>query len=104
MVVFTSICANYLHKARVLARSVKKYIPDAVFIVCMTERGLTDSMRDDAFDSVVLSKDMWEGDFDAYIFKHAIGCTAHIQRNSSLYIWTRTAAYIPIFPNCGNFL
>ena len=72
MVVFTSICANYLHKARVLARSVKKYIPDAVFIVCMTERGLTDSMRDDAFDSVVLSKDMWEGDFDAYIFKHAI--------------------------------
>lgn len=56
MVVFTSICANYLHKARVLARSVKKYIPDAVFIVCMTERGLTDSMRDDAFDSVVLSK------------------------------------------------
>ena len=36
MVVFTSICANYLHKARVLARSVKKYIPDAVFIVCMT--------------------------------------------------------------------
>ena len=72
MVVFTSICANYLHKARVLARSVKKYIPDAVFIVRMTERGLTDSMRDDAFDSVVLSKDMWEGDFDAYIFKHAI--------------------------------
>ena len=38
----------------------------------MTERELTDSMRDDAFDSVVLSKDMWEGDFDAYIFKHAI--------------------------------
>ncbi len=26
MVVFTSICANYLHKARVLARSVKKNI------------------------------------------------------------------------------
>ncbi len=74
MVVFTSICANYLHKARVLARSVKKYIPDAVFIVCMTERGLTDSMRDDAFDSVVLSKDMWEGDFDAYILaRHCRG-------------------------------
>ena len=31
MVVFTSICTNYAHKARTLAESVKKNIPDAKF-------------------------------------------------------------------------
>ena len=28
MIVFTSICTNYAHKARTLAESVKKNIPD----------------------------------------------------------------------------
>ena len=72
MVIFTSICANYLHKARVLARSVKQNVPDATFVVCMTERTFTPAMQYDAFDSVVLSKDIWDGAFEPYIFKHAI--------------------------------
>ena len=72
MVIFTSICANYLHKARVLGRSVKQNIPDATFVVCMTEREKTPAMEYEAFDSVVLSKDMWEGNFEQFIFQHAI--------------------------------
>lgn len=72
MVIFTSICANYLHKARTLAKSVKKHIPDATFIVCMTERERIPAMESPYFDKVVLSKDMWNGNFNRYIFKHAI--------------------------------
>lgn len=72
MVIFTSICANYLHKARVLGRSVKRYMPDVTFVVCMTERERTPAMEDPSFDAVVLAKEMWNGNFDRFIFKHAI--------------------------------
>lgn len=72
MVIFTSICANYLHKARVLGRSVKQHIPDAVFVVCMTEREKTPAMEDPSFDKVVLAREMWDGNFDRFIFKHSI--------------------------------
>ena len=72
MIVFTSICTNYAHKARTLAKSVKENIPDAKFIVCLTEREVKESMDYPYFDEVVLSKDMWEGNFNRYIYKHAI--------------------------------
>lgn len=72
MIVFTSICANYLHKARTLAASVKQHIPDAMFMVCMTEREKTSAMDFHAFDEVILSKDMWVGNFNRFIYKHAI--------------------------------
>lgn len=72
MIIFTSICANYLHKARTLAKSVKDNIPDAVFVVCLTERELLPEFEYTYFDQIVLSKDAWEGNFDRFIFKHAI--------------------------------
>lgn len=72
MIVFTSICANYAHKARTLAESVKKNIPDARFIVCLTENKLPENIKYEYFDEIILSKDMWEGNFNRYIYKHAI--------------------------------
>ena len=72
MKVFTSICTNYAHTARTLAESVKKNIPDAKFLVCLTEREVPESMECEYFDDVILSKDMWEGNFNRYIYKHAI--------------------------------
>ncbi len=72
MVIFTSICANYTHKARLLAESVKKNIPDAKFILCLTEREIDSRIWSDLFDDILLSKDIWETDFDSFIFKHAI--------------------------------
>lgn len=72
MIVFTSICANYLHKARTLAKSVKDNIPDAIFVVCLTERETLPQFNYPYFDQIVLSKDAWEGNFDRFIFKHAI--------------------------------
>lgn len=72
MIVFTSICANYLHKARTLAESVKRNMPEAKFFVCMTERNKESFMEYEFFDEVILSKDMWRGNFNQFIYKHAI--------------------------------
>lgn len=72
MIIFTSICANYTHKARTLAESVKRHMPDATFFVCLTEREKPENVHSGYFDDVILSKDMWEGNFNRYIFKHSI--------------------------------
>lgn len=72
MVIFTSICANYVHKARTLAQSVKRHVSNAKFIVCLLEREIDPRIPADYFDDVVLAKDMWKGNFDRFIFKHTI--------------------------------
>jgi len=72
MIIFTSICSNYLHKARCLAQSVKKHMPYAKFFVCLTEREIPESAKNENFDKVILSREMWPGNFDHFIFKHAI--------------------------------
>ncbi len=72
MIIFTSICANYVHKARTLAKSVKENIPDATFVVCLVEREVSPQIEYPYFDKIVLAKDAWEGNFDRFIFKHAI--------------------------------
>lgn len=72
MVVFTSICANYLHKARILAKSVKDNITNVKFIVCLTENEKRTAFEYEYFDDIILSKDMWEGNFERFIFKHSI--------------------------------
>jgi hypothetical protein len=72
MLIFTSICANYLHKATVLANSIKRNIPDACFVVCLLEREIPTAANCPNFDRVVLAKDAWEGNFDRFIFKHTI--------------------------------
>ena len=73
MIIFTSICANYGHKARTLAASVHRYMPGAKFILCLTEREVPDTLAQDrCFDRVVLSREMWDGNFDRFIFKHDI--------------------------------
>lgn len=72
MIIFTSICANYVHKARTLAQSVKKHIPDAKMVLCLVEREIDSRIPCEYFDEIVLAKDAWEGNFDQFIFKHAI--------------------------------
>ena len=73
MIIFTSICANYLHKARTLAKSVKENINDATFMVALTEKSVPSSASCPYFDKVILSKDIWEGEsFESFIFPHAI--------------------------------
>ncbi|MBQ9210980.1 MAG: hypothetical protein IJ153_04705 [Clostridia bacterium] len=73
MIIFTSICSNYGHKARALASSVKQYLPEATFYVCLTEKEIPQALQEEkAFEHVVLSKDAWNGNFERFIFKHSI--------------------------------
>ena len=73
MIIFTSICANYAHKARTLAKSIKRNMPEVSFFICLTEREIPSELEQDkCFDRIILSKDMWEGNFDRFVFKHSI--------------------------------
>jgi hypothetical protein len=68
MIIFTSICANYLHKARTLAKSVKEHMPDANFIVCLVENEAGAAGNCEYFDRVVLAKEAWEENFDEFMY------------------------------------
>lgn len=73
MIVTTSICANYLPKAMVLAKSLKQYHPEARFVVCLLEREIHPAASEYAyFDEVILAKDLGFESFDKFIFKHSI--------------------------------
>ncbi len=73
MIVFTSICANYLPKALSLAKSVKSNIPDSHFCLCLLEREIhpfAEEARE--FDDVFLAKEVGFTNFDQFIFRHSI--------------------------------
>lgn len=73
MIFTTSICANYLPKAIVLAQSVKSHHPGSGFILCLTERErLKEADCHPSFDAVVLSKDLGIGNFNNFIFRHTV--------------------------------
>lgn len=75
MIVFTSICMNYLPKALVLGNSLKKHNKNVKFYVILVEREIPKqwpSIADDIVDKVILAKDLGFQDFDKFIFKHSI--------------------------------
>ncbi|MFD1884904.1 glycosyltransferase [Paenibacillus wenxiniae] len=73
MIITTSICANYLPKAIVLARSIKETNPEVRFILCLLERNIHPAAQNCSyFDDIVLGKDLGFEQFDKFIFKHAI--------------------------------
>ncbi|MFC1788721.1 glycosyl transferase [Thermodesulfobacteriota bacterium] len=76
---FTSITANYIPKARVLARSVKDHDPTAVFYLVLSDK-LPDSVKVDTepFDAILCIEDLGIPEFDSWVFKHGVVelCTA----------------------------
>lgn len=77
MIITTSICANYLPKARALGRSIKRHLPDAIFLVCLTEREIPtfayEFVNAGEIDEYVLSKDLGlADDFNRFLFKHRV--------------------------------
>lgn len=75
MVVFTSICMNYLPKALVLGESLKKTNPNVKFCVVLLEREISKEWPDNAnkiIDEVILAKHLDIKNFDNFIFKHSI--------------------------------
>lgn len=97
MIIVTTTSAALLYKAKVMARSVKTYMPDAKVVTCLIERELypfetengtkpfantpegqvADLRRSllrkgfENFDEVVLAKNMDVPDFDKLAFKHS---------------------------------
>ena len=73
MHVFTSIAANYLPKARVLAASVKKFHPQSTFHLVLSDdlpQGV--DLSKEQFDSVIKAEDLDIPDFRSWSFKHAV--------------------------------
>jgi hypothetical protein len=73
MIVCTSICANYIPKARVLASSFKKHNPGTKFILCLVEKTTHQAANDTAdFDLVIKGSELGIDSFESFIFKHSI--------------------------------
>jgi hypothetical protein len=73
MIYCTSICSNYIPKAKVLARSIKRFDPNAIVVICLTEKEIPDFAKDiQYFDRIVLAKDIYRGDFNQFMFEHSI--------------------------------
>ncbi len=111
MIIFTSVCANYMHKARCLAQSVRRFLPEAKFLVCLTEREVPEAaVNPDLFDEIILSKDMWKGNFNSFIFKHAVvEASTAVKGRFFQYLMERFPeedSYIYLDPDCyvyGDF-
>lgn len=75
MLVYTSICMNYLPKALTLGESLKKTNKDVKFFIILLERSIPKEWPKKAnkiVDKVILAKDLGFEDFDKFIFKHSI--------------------------------
>src|SRR6266511_2431220 len=71
--VFTSIAANYLPKARVLARSVKKFHPDVVFhlVLCDAVPASFD-LDQEPFDSLLTLPELAPQNPQRWAFQHSM--------------------------------
>jgi len=73
MIFCTSICANYIPKAKLLAKSIKKYNSGAIVVVCLTEKKVPEFVKDNFIFWWGNSwKDLGIDNFDKFIFKHSI--------------------------------
>ncbi len=73
MIVCTSICSNYIPKAKALAESLKKHNNSAVFVLCLLERTIHPAAKDvDYFDFVILSSELGIDNFESFMFRHSI--------------------------------
>jgi hypothetical protein len=76
---YTSITSNYLPKARVLAHSVKRHDPQAVFHLLLSDDTPTGwDLRNEPFDTVLQLHEMGIPNHRPWAFKHALVemCTA----------------------------
>jgi hypothetical protein len=77
--VFTSITANYLPKARVLAESVKRIAPQLQFHLILSDNTPTGfTLESEPFDSVIFAEQLVRVNFPQWVFGHSLVelCTA----------------------------
>ncbi|MEH7388269.1 hypothetical protein V7147_23150 [Bacillus sp. JJ1521] len=69
MIFGTVITASHWPKAKLLAASIRRSIPDAKIVICLVERTIPDELR--GTDEIWLAKDLSNtGDFDKRIFRY----------------------------------
>lgn len=79
VIVYTSITCSYLPKARVLARSVKRYHPDWHFVVIYSDELSDDfNLESEPFDEIILIEQLGIPNWKSWAFGHALVelCTA----------------------------
>ena len=79
MHIFTSVTANYIPKARVLAKSVKKFHPECQFHLVLSDAKPQWLEEDkEPFDSIILIEELGVQEFNSWVFKHSLVemCTA----------------------------
>ncbi len=110
MHIFTSVTANYIPKARVLAQSVKKHQPDAVFHLLLSD-AVPDwlDMEHEDFDHLIHIEDLGIDNLQSWIFKHSLVelCTAvkgygfqyilkHYQADKVIYLDPDIVVFSPL--------
>lgn len=70
MIIATISTLSYLNRAKVMAKSVKEHHPDAIVILCLAERSLTEDIGSHCFDQVLLPKDLAIANLEKTIFKY----------------------------------
>ncbi len=76
--VFTSVTSNYIPKARVLAQSVKRNLPDSVFHLVLADMVPLDfDLKNEPFDSLIQIEKLDIENAKQWIFQHSIveACT-----------------------------
>ena len=94
MHVFTSITANYLPKAAALAHSVKRFHPEAIFhVVLSDDMPVCAANTTAAFDTIINIRDLPIQNLGSWIFKHRLVelCTA-VKGTAFQYIAARHRA------------
>lgn len=68
----TVTSASNIHRAKVMARSLKQHVPNSKLIVCVVEEYLPSSIHSPHIDEVILAKDLNTPDFYANLFKYNV--------------------------------
>ena len=79
MIVYTSITKSYLPKARILAKSVKKFHPDWTFVLLYSDDLPSDfNLSNEPFDELLMIDELGIENWKGWGFKHSIVelCTA----------------------------
>ncbi|MGE5607188.1 MAG: hypothetical protein ACM3YE_16045 [Bacteroidota bacterium] len=73
-VIFTTVAtANYLPRAMVMAKSVKRWMPEGKVILCLVEEKIPEAVKKlhDPFDDVILAKNLGFSNFYRFIFQYS---------------------------------
>jgi hypothetical protein len=70
---FTSITSNYIPKARVLAKSLKRFHPEYQFHIVLSDRLPSDiDLANEPFDTIIAIEELQIPELNSWIFKHTL--------------------------------